>query len=32
MQALIVAAAMGNTACGDAELGLVQALTSAPGS
>jgi alcohol dehydrogenase class IV len=31
MQALIVAAAMANLACGNAELGLVHALTSAPG-
>jgi alcohol dehydrogenase class IV len=31
MQALIVAAAMANLACGNAELGIVHALTSAPG-
>jgi alcohol dehydrogenase class IV len=31
MQALIVASAMANLACGNAELGLVHALTSAPG-
>jgi alcohol dehydrogenase class IV len=31
MQALIVAAAMANLACGNSELGLVHALTSAPG-
>jgi alcohol dehydrogenase class IV len=31
MQLLIVAAAMANLACGNAELGLVHALTSAPG-
>jgi alcohol dehydrogenase class IV len=31
MQQLIVAAAMANLACGNAELGLVHALTSAPG-